>query len=306
MILAILKQDSLLYSHQGEQHRARTLAAYARVFIRPDSRAKQQKNLDVNQLMSISYGSPSWNKDSGKIDSAYLVMRDRNSGKIVQIQLEETEPDSSRFNGQFSVNLGGAISPEVYIPPAELRQSEKDYRKLYEMIQSNKLPRKPLILKKTEKGQSVLDVYDTREQAEAALKAYQEEQALAQELKKKNLIKPIPSQSALAAAAQAERKAQLDKLALEAAKREADRVRLEQIEKQKAEERERQARLASEQERAERQAKAKQLSAEALAFYDQGDFVSAERNSARPWILIRRTLPTIQVRRHPVPQPEVQ
>ncbi len=95
--------------------------------------------------MHITYGSPSWNTDSAKVDTAYLILRDKDSGRFVQIQLEETEPDSSQFAGHFSVSLGDkeTISPEIYVPPRELRNSDPDNKKLYEMIREGKLPRKP-------------------------------------------------------------------------------------------------------------------------------------------------------------------
>ncbi len=237
------------------------------------------KSIDPSRLMSISYGSSSWNTDSKKIDSAYLIMRDKKTGKIVQIQLEETEPDSSQFVGQFSVNMGPGenVSPEIFVPPSEVRGTDRDNRKLYDMIRNNKLPRKPVIWKKNDKGQALIDVYDTREQAEAAMKAYQSEQKLAQEQKQKALVKPVPSEAEISAAVLAEKKNALDKMAIEAAKREADRVRLEQIERQKAEERAKAAREASEKERLERRARAAKIHGEALTFYDQGDFVEAER-----------------------------
>ena len=91
--------------------------------------------------MNIEYGSSSWNTDSRKIDNAFIVMKDKATGKFVQIQLEETEPDSSQFDGQFHVNLSSdkALDPQVFIPPKELRDSERDYKKVHEMIQNNKL-----------------------------------------------------------------------------------------------------------------------------------------------------------------------
>lgn len=248
-------------------------------FAQTNTPAKKRRSADPSRLMNIAYGATSWNTDSTRIDSAYLVMRDKNTGKTVQIQLEESEPDSSDFNGQFSVNWGDKekIAPEIFVPPADLRNSAKDYKRLYEMIQANKLPRKPVIWKKNDKGQAVLDVYDTREQAETALKAYQEEQRLQQDMKRKNMIKPVPSTQSLAAATMAEQKAKMEMLALEAAKRETDRVRLEQIERQRAEERLRQARMATEQERAIRRNKAETLAQEALALYNAGDYVQAEK-----------------------------
>ena len=226
--------------------------------------------LQTGQLMTITYGSVSWNTDSKKIDSAFLLVRDKNTQKIATIQLEETEPDSSQFRGKFSVAFveGGKVAPEVYIPPTELRR-EKDVTKLYQLIQTNQLTRKPVILRKTDKG-PVLDVYDTRDQAERALKAYQDEIALA----KQKLIKPLPSEQDLDAA----KMAQMNALALEAAKRDTDRVRLDQIERQRHEKLLQIFSTLSTRQKDENRKKAKELAEEGLSFYKANDFVKAEES----------------------------
>lgn len=236
------------------------------------------QGIQVDSAMSINYGSSSWNTDSRKIDTAHLLLRDKNSGKLVKIQLEESEPDSSQFSGNFSVNWGNKdnLSPEVFIPPQESMQSEEDYKKIIQMIQENRIPRKPVVWKKNDKKKASLNVFDTREQAESALKAFQEEERIANAIKSSDTTKGPISKSALAAAAMAEQKAKLEKMALEAAQREAERVRLEQIEKQKAEERLRKAQLVSEAERAARKKQAEEIAQQAMAFYNQGDFASAE------------------------------
>ncbi len=242
----------------------------------------QIKPVEASRLMSITYSSPSWNNDSTKIDTAYLLLRDKTTGKIVQINLEETEPDSSQFSGNFSVNIGESdkIMPEIFVPPTNIRGSDKDNRKLYEQIQSNKLPRKPVIWKKNERGQATLDVYDTRDQAEAALTSYQNEVTAGKGVQAARGLKPLPSENAALVAQQLERQLELKKLAMEAAKQESQRIRLEQIERQKAEERMKEAMAATAKERADRKARAETLAAEAMVFFNQGKFPDAERKFA--------------------------
>ncbi len=140
-----------------------------------------------------------------------------------------------------------------------------------------------------------------------ALQAYQDEVKAAQELRKKKPLKPISKDAAMAAVAAAERKAQLVKLALEAAQHEADRVRLEQIEKQKNEERERESQRMSEEQRAARRAEAQKLAAQALAYYNQGDYKNAEadfKKTPRSWIQRKQGL-LLQIRRFALSQPKV-
>ncbi len=233
---------------------------------------------EIGRVTHITYTSPNWNTDSTKIDTAALFLRDKNSGKIVQVQLEETEPDSSQFIGQFSLSIGQGekSTPEVYVPPQELRASDPDHKKLLEMIPAGKLGRRPLIWKKNEHGEAVLSVYDTREQAEAGLAAYQAEMKLAQEARHKKTLKPATPGAVAESGAAAAHHAQLDKLATEATKRSQDRVQMEALERQKAEERKRKEEQLTAEERAKRKALAVQASTEAQDFYAKGDYVHAE------------------------------
>lgn len=248
------------------------------IFASIHAQAQPTRTEPMSRQMQILYGSPSWNTDSTRVDSAFLVLRDKTTGHMMQIQLEETEPDSAQFKGTFSLALseGQKAAAEVFIPPQDQRGS-KDYSKTYEAIQNGSLKRKPVIWKTGEKGQSIIEVYDTLDQAEAAMKAYQEQLKLAAEMKKKALIKPIPNQSALAAAHQARHNEQLAKLAMEAARREGERVRLEQIERQKAAERERQSKALSEAQKKQREDQAGQLAHEADELYNNGDYKGAEQ-----------------------------
>jgi len=237
-----------------------------------------KKPVVMDRLMFITYGSPSWNKDSSKVDTAFIFMRDKTSGRIAQIQLEETEPDSSQFKGQFNVSLNESekISPEIYIAPTSLREADQDNKKLYELIKAGKIPRKPLVWKKSARGQTVLDVYDTREQGESAYKVYQEEQKLLALTRGKKLAKPVLSDSTLDTARQAELKNLLSKLAKESAKHEANRIRMEQIERQKADLRMARLNQMPEAERNEQKRLADVAAKTAMGFYTQGKFLEAQ------------------------------
>ncbi len=58
---------------------------------KPESKKRVQ--LDSSNSMRINYGYPASNKDKSQIDSGSLIMREGNSGRLVQIHLVETEPD---------------------------------------------------------------------------------------------------------------------------------------------------------------------------------------------------------------------
>jgi hypothetical protein len=215
---------------------------------------------------TITYGSPSWNVSPTKIDSAFLVIRDRNSKKLMQVQLEETAPDSSEFKGhfQFSLTENKAVYPEVYIPPQGLRDQMDEF---YPLIQNQRIVRKPIIIKRT-KQDNVIDVYDTREQAERAWAAYQESQAAKATAK-------IPSTPATKE--QADVLGDASKLAAKTdANKEEERIRMEQIERQKILSRINEQQKLGEAARLARSKEAHELAEEGMAAYDAKNYLLAE------------------------------
>ncbi|MCB0356024.1 MAG: hypothetical protein KDD40_03400 [Bdellovibrionales bacterium] len=242
--------------------------------------AKQEKPpINVSQSLEVVYGSSPWNTDSTKIDNAELFVRDANTGRVLKILLEETEPDSSTFSGNFSVNWSKdkEIKPEVYIPPEKIRGKEKSLKQFVTQIRDKKVSRKPIVFKKGKNGQQVLDVYDTKEQAQSAMAAYTEK--LKQEEAQKNILakpKEIVKKADVEAAALAAKQAKLAELAAMAASREEERIRKEQLERQRALERLRKQQELAEKEKQKRKALARQYAEEALVAYKEGNFIKAE------------------------------
>lgn len=248
-----------------------------------------------SQNLKIVYGSSLWNNSSTNPDSAFLFMRDAKSGKIAKVVLDETEPDSSVFSGNFSVSWdpkGTGIEPEIYIPPKTMKDNEDSVSKFSQLLNSGKIAKKPLVFR-TDENIRVIDVYDTQEQAKAAQQAALEAQKMNEliakregSLLKKNVQSDGKQSSTLStqdleAAKKGEQNALLNQLALEAARRAQERIRLEQIEKQKTEER---LRLASQMNAAQRSARAKEASAiaaQALVHYQNSEFQAAEEKFKR-------------------------
>lgn len=253
------------------------------------TQAKEQQQIKPNSNMQgsknirIYYASSSWNKDSSQLDSAFLFFRDGRSGKTAKILIEETEPDSSTFQGNFSIGWAqmDTFEPEVYIPPENLRgDSQNSLAKFYQLLNTKKVTQKPVVFRVSPEGQTILDVYDTPEQAQQAQQAYQKEAELAQqaELAKKSLSQPVPHSAAVEVAKNKERQVVMDQMAKEAAKREGDRIRLEQIERQRMEERIKQQKMRDEKARMARQAQAREFAEAALDLYRLGQYKEAEEN----------------------------
>jgi tetratricopeptide (TPR) repeat protein len=246
-------------------------------FLCTSQQVMAQKNKSTRPV-KIVYGSPQWNLDSLAPDSAFLFMRDKQTGKIAKIILDETAPDSSTFSGFFSLNWEGAEStqPEVFIPPQDLR-GQSGVEKFNSMILQDKIARKPVVFRKEDDGQRVIDVYDTKDQAIRAYKAYQDsvelkkQQARAEQL----LEKAQTDQATIDTAALAEKQRKLKEMELEASKREVERIRMEQQERLKAEQMRIQQQTLAVAERAKRKREAQKNVKQGLKFYQAAEFEKA-------------------------------
>ncbi|OQW48420.1 MAG: hypothetical protein A4S09_04380 [Proteobacteria bacterium SG_bin7] len=246
---------------------------------------RPRKSVSTNTAMSINYGSAKWNTDPTKIDSASIVFRDGKTNKTALIIVDESAPDSASFQGKYIIRWGDdeQIIPEIYIPPQEMVKKVNWMKEFNDKVKDGKLKRKPFLSRKTDKGERIFEVFDTKEQAEVAAKAREESKRLEQEARDAKAtpqMEKAMTKTAAAAVLEAAKLAEVEaaklKLAAEEAAREAERARLAQIEKQREEERKRKQAELDAAEKARRQTKASKISQEAIAAYTAGDFVKAE------------------------------
>lgn len=228
----------------------------------------------------VVYGSSPWNIDSKTLDQAYMFVRDRATNRTVKILIEETEPDSSIFSGDFSLEFNKPSDIEVYVPPENIRGSENDVVRFNQLLNAKKVSPSPTVFKE-EDGRYILDVYDTHEQANRARKVYEEQVKKTLEAKRTQNIKPVPSEQAIAAAQLAEREQVLARLAKEAADRESARIRLEQLEAQRLEQMRKEQERLNALERRRRIEEAKAWGTKGNIAYQKGDFKTAEAAYAK-------------------------
>lgn len=135
-----------------------------------------------SSIYHLHYGYRAWNKDPQKIDSASILMRDKNTGRLVQIRLQETAPDSSLFSGVFSIHWseGQRLATEFFVPPQSIIEEAEGFKKLQQLIQGQKLTSKPFILRTNAVGDHIIEIFDTQEQAQQAQALFEEEQRLRQ------------------------------------------------------------------------------------------------------------------------------
>lgn len=232
--------------------------------------------LDSSSNIRINYGRAAWNKNPTSIDSASILMREGSTGRTIQISLTETAPDSAVFSGLYQISFQNMqrLQTEFYIPDQATLEKKDGLKKILSEIGKGGLVRNPFILRRQPTGEQSVEIFDTKEQAREAMKAYKAEQAIAS---KATGTTKIPSDQALETAALG------DKLRLEAEQVAAlaERQRMAQIEaKRMADLQAAQAALA-EKDRAARKKEAEVLSVEGLELFKQEKFAEAREKFDR-------------------------
>lgn len=237
-------------------------AASSHAQTKPSDSPKAKPGLNTRSSVRINYGYTTWNQDPKKVESAGVLMRDGATGKLVQIQLVETEPDSSIFSGLYSIQWQNMdeVKVEFFIPPQDLLNSAEGMKTLAGMIERKELRRKPFILRRTRVGQQAIDVFDTAEQARSAMKIARAEQLLATyKNKQSKVISESDADTARLAEEQKKREA--------IAKNMSERLRIEQVEMQKIADLKARFAALTPAEQVKRQKQAAVLASEGLEFF---------------------------------------
>jgi tetratricopeptide (TPR) repeat protein len=246
------------------------------IALSPLSFAKEKKRppINPNRHIDINYGNAAWNQDPAKIDVATLLIRDGRTGKIVLINLSEIGPDESVFRGRFSVSWGSADSliPEVFVPDQKAIKTREGKKKLIEQVKNKSIPRKPFILTRGDRGQQVIEVFDTRKQAKAALAVFKEKLKLK---RKAQIPEKLAPKEDIAFAKKAEQERLEAERKQKALDQEAERIRIEQLEQKRIAEREAAQKALAKAEQERRKKLARKLSEEAIELYKQGKFAES-------------------------------
>lgn len=240
----------------------------------PPKKRTAQVHIDPSTTIRISYVHKPWNKNPTQINSGSVIMRDRVTGKLAQIHLIEDAPDSAVFSGLYSIGWkeGQRLQMDFYVPPQELLETPQGMKEITNLIANNKLPRKPFIFRRSQARGQFIEIYDTAEQARAALRAYRAEQQI-QGLQNRK----YPSDQQLDTAQLADALKEKE----EAAKAASERARLEQLELKRLAEMKAKEAAANAQEKARRKKQGEQLAQEGLSLYREEKFPEATEKFAK-------------------------
>ncbi len=238
--------------------------------------AKTRPPIKNRSGIDIEYRQRLWNSDSKQIDTGYVVIKDSKSEKLVVLQLQESEPDSSVFTGSYNIELGKSQKyvPAIYIPDENELKSGDEKQKFLQNIKEGKVSRKPFILK-SEGARQILETFDNKKAAISALKSYRRHRALA---KSEKVLKDgeYTEDMQLENASDLALVNKLSGLTKEAVSREKERTRMLQEEKRKLAELKKNYDALSEAQKAESKKTAAEHLKTGFALFEAGNFIEAE------------------------------
>jgi tetratricopeptide (TPR) repeat protein len=230
-------------------------------------------SLTSKNAIRLNYGRNDWNQSSTKVDTAAVFLREGTSGRIVQIEVEESAPDSAVFSGTYSINFRDltGLKVEFFAPPQNLLSDLTGRKKISQMIDAKELRRLPFVLRKDPvTGVQNVELFDNADQARNAYRAFQAEQELLVALKNRLDQRNQTLDTAMLALEKAEFE--------EISRNLAERVRLSQVETQRLAALLQSFSLASPEDRAKRKADAQKLADQAMVEYRANQFPQAKKS----------------------------
>lgn len=229
-------------------------------------------NLTSKNAIRLNYGRNDWNQNALKVDTASIFLREGTSGRIVQIEVEESAPDSAVFSGTYSINFSDltGLRVEFYAPPQNLLADLAGRKKISQMIEGKELRRLPFVLRKDPvTGVQNVELFDNADQARNAYRAFQAEKELLVALKNRLDQRNQTLDTAMLAIEKAEFE--------EVSRNLAERVRLSQVETQRLAALLQGYSQASPDERTKRKVAAQKLADQAMVEYRANQFPEAKK-----------------------------
>lgn len=238
-----------------------------------------QHSTAENQALLVEYASAPWNRSASKVDSAHIFVKKKGSSRLVKVLVEETAPDSSLFQGKFSIDFDDqsvANAVEVYVPPLEMRADEKSMQAFSGKVNKGEVQPSPALVR-NEDGAHQIDVYDTESQLQTAQGIQERKQVAVEMLQEAEKAEPPADSATTKGSELVNEAAQIASVAAQAVSKEALRLRQSQLEAQRrALQKQRMAEL-SQAAQEEKKMKASDLARRGLEAYDAGNYPLAER-----------------------------
>jgi hypothetical protein len=254
---------------------------------RSGSLSKRSPIIRSQENLRIVFRAPEWNRDPKAIETGFAVMRDRETNRLIQLELVESSPDSSVFAGLYSIRQRDrdAFQAEIYIPDLPLASDSSEAKSFLAGINSGQTQRRPVILRRGNDGSQNLEIFTNPSMARAALAQWVQQQkqlaetaAAAANAAAAARQMPTSGAAEIVSAEQSEEAAELRRQELERQRIAASlaaRIQLEQAESRKLELMVQQFRqLSTDQQKAQSE-QARALAAQGLSAYQSSQFAQA-------------------------------
>lgn len=230
---------------------------------------KDRVKVDPKKNVSVSYASPSWNKNSQEAEYGYIILRDAVTAKIAKIKLAETDINTNLFSGTFQLPWKDqeVVVPEIYFLTNEFIENPSLFKQINEMISDGRLLRKPYFFYLDIKNEQKINIFDSKEQAYEAFEQF----------RKLNSGKNIVETGAQEANRNKELLDDEKKWLKLAQDLELERIQLQLAEKQKQNALIAQQKALDEAELKAKKDKAQQSAQKAMSFYQNSQFIEAEK-----------------------------
>ncbi len=142
--------------------------------------SKKRAQIRNSRKLEVFYEKLSWNQKSTEIESGYLYLKDRKTGKVIEMKLSETQPDSGVFNIEYPIGVLKlkTIEAEIYSPPQGMLKDDGRLSMAENLIEDGSVKRKPFLLRVLRQRGQIVDVFDDKEKALAAFERYKEEMGI--------------------------------------------------------------------------------------------------------------------------------
>ncbi|MBX9769675.1 MAG: hypothetical protein K2X47_20525 [Bdellovibrionales bacterium] len=242
---------------------------------------KTRSSIVSMKSVIIEYEQAGWNKNPNEIESSRILVKDSKTGRVSQIELQETEPDSGKFSGAFVFNWdkGTEFKPDVYIPDPALFEREDGFRIIQAQMAAGQIASLPIVMREEDSGLQFLDVFDSQSAADAAELAETEKkiQKASTTAKTPKLMNDkVAASQILEASELAKIELERKKAAEEAIRKENEREKLLAEERRKKEEELKKMAMMAAEELKKRKEEAKKIAAQGLALYGKSEFVKSE------------------------------
>ncbi len=254
----------------------------------PGTKKARKARASIASMKSviIEYQQSAWNQTPTDIDSARILVKDSKTGRVSQILLQETEPDSGKFSGAFVFNWekGTEFRPDVYIPDQALFDREDGFRIIQAQMAANQIRSLPIVMREEDSGLQFLNVFDSKKDAEAAEQAENDkkiQKAIESAKPPKLMNDKVAASQILEANEIAKLELERKKAAEEALKKESERLRILEEERLKKEEEMKKLAQMAVEDLKKQKALAQKLADQAMALYTKSEFVKSEAKFAQ-------------------------